>query len=136
MKHLFKKGNTINKGRKPWNKGKKGLQIPWNKGKKSPWVTKRNLETNHLMVGEKAYHWKGGKTSRERKILMGRKKYKQWRSNVLERDSWTCQTCQARGIELHAHHIKSWFEYPNLRYDENNGVTLCRSCHELTYKKN
>lgn len=134
-KLLFTKDNKINVGRTPWNKGKKGLQKAWNKGKKCPWVTKRNLEINHLMIGNKAYHWKGGKTSRERKILMGRKVYQQFRSNVLERDSWTCQTCQIRGIELHVHHIKPWAEYPELRYDVTNGVTLCRQCHELTYKR-
>lgn len=135
-KHLFQKGNTIRAGKSPWNKGKKGVQIAWNKGKKSPWTTKRNLENNHLHRGESAYHWKGGKTSKERKMLMGRQEYKQWRSNVLERDSWTCQTCGIRGVELHSHHIKEWSEYPDLRYDVENGVTLCRPCHELTYTKN
>lgn len=135
-KHLFEKDNKINLGRVPWNKGLKGVQIAWNKGVKSPWTTKRNLETNHLMRGENAYHWKGGKTSRERKILMGRQEYKQWRINVLERDNYTCQCCGIRGVELHGHHIKGWAEYPELRYDVENGVALCRPCHELTYTKN
>ena len=27
------KGKVRNKGKVPWNKGKKGLQVPWNKGK-------------------------------------------------------------------------------------------------------
>lgn len=29
----FKKGHTVNNGRTPWNKNKKGLQVAWNKGK-------------------------------------------------------------------------------------------------------
>ena len=124
------------KGKEPWNKGKKGVQKAWNKGKPSPWTTKRNLETNHLMTGENAYHWKGGKTTRERKLLMARKPYKLWRISVMERDNWTCQNCQSRGIPLEAHHIKSWVEYPSLRYELDNGVALCLPCHNLTKKKN
>ena len=130
------KNSLANKGRTPWNKDKKGVQTAWNKGKPSPITTKRNLERNHLMRGEKAYNWKGGKTTRERKLLMGRQEYKQWRSNVLERDNWTCQTCQARGIPLEVHHIKTWAKYPALRYEISNGVALCLPCHNLTKKKN
>jgi hypothetical protein len=138
----FQKGNTygvgnkVNVGREPWNKGKKGLQVAWNKGKPSPWTTKRNLERNHLMRGEKAYHWKGGKTQRERKILMGRQEYRLWRMGVLERDSYTCQACGIRGVFMHCHHIKPWLKYIELRYEVDNGVTLCRECHELVHAKN
>lgn len=32
----------------------------WNKGKPAPWTTKRNLENNHLHIGENSYNWKGG----------------------------------------------------------------------------
>ena len=139
-------GKKFIKGESPWNKGlhinlnpngnfKKGV-TSWNKGKKAPWTTQRNLERNHLMVGEKAYHWKGGLTTRERKILMSRKPYLQWRISVLDRDEWTCQNCLTKEGQLHAHHIKPWALYKDLRYDVNNGVTLCRSCHELLHLKN
>lgn len=122
-------------GKTPWNKGKKGVQVAWNKGKPAPWTTKRNLERNHLMRGEKAYHWKGGKTLRERKLLMARIEYKQWRISILERDVWTCQNCFVQGVPFEVHHIKSWAEYPELRYEKTNGVTLCVPCHNLTKKK-
>jgi NUMOD3 motif-containing protein len=30
---------------------------------------------------------------------------------------------------LEAHHILNWREYPELRYDINNGITLCHAHH-------
>lgn len=60
------------------------------------------------------------------------KKYLQWRSDVFTRDNWTCQTCGKRGVFLEAHYVRSWSHFPKLRFDLNNGVTLCKDCHKLT----
>jgi 5-methylcytosine-specific restriction endonuclease McrA len=54
--------------------------------------------------------------------------------NVFERDNFTCQLCNSRGVYLEAHHIKFWANYPELRFNLNNGVTLCRPCH-MEYHK-
>ena len=132
MKHLFQKGNKAAKGNKPNRTTFKKGMIPHNKGKKSPWTSKRNKIDNRLRRGEGHYNWKGG-ISKERHLAMGRQEYKQWRSDVFKRDNWTCQTCQARGIYLEAHHIKPWGTYPELRYELSNGVTLCLSCHKLAF---
>jgi 5-methylcytosine-specific restriction endonuclease McrA len=103
-------------------------------GKKRPhWhqsiETRRKLSESHK--GEKSYLWQGGKT---KKNLAIRKsfEYKIWRVSVFERDEYTCQVCMEVGGKLHAHHIKSFAHYPELRFDINNGITLCVDCHKLT----
>lgn len=52
-----------------------------------------------------------------------------WVNAVVSRDGATCQHCGAKGIELHAHHIKPYKDHPDLRFDVSNGITLCYACH-------
>jgi hypothetical protein len=54
-----------------------------------------------------------------------------WTKSVLERDNYTCQKCSSTDMPS-AHHIKSFLKYPKLRFDINNGITLCISCHIST----
>lgn len=91
----------------------------------------QNIERNKRAVGEKAYHWKGGTTDPD-KAERGRFK-RQLLKLVLKRDGYSCVLCGKCG-ELHVDHIKSWRDYPELRFDENNCRTLCVGCHyEATY---
>lgn len=55
--------------------------------------------------------------------------YYLWRYKVFERDGFRCQNCGAEDVELNAHHIKSWKNYPDLRFVISNGVTWCKRCH-------
>ena len=80
--------------------------------------------------------WKGGVTN----IRQGRQyeaEISQWRRRVFARDNYTCQQCgikpRASG-QLNAHHIKSWKDYPNLRFEVSNGRTLCRKCHKEIHR--
>jgi len=90
------------------------------KGKKRPEIS-----------GENCHLWRGGITTKNvaiRKSL----EYKQWRTSVFERDNYICVECKKVGGSLNADHIKEFSNYPHLRFDINNGRTLCLSCHTKT----
>jgi len=57
-------------------------------------------------------------------------RYRQWMFSVKNRDNWVCRiadnNCNGR---LEAHHILNWKDYPELRYEINNGITLCQAHH-------
>lgn len=78
--------------------------------------------------GELAYNWKGG-TGTERHQAMGKIEYKEWRDAVFARDNYTCVECDASNIYLHADHIVRWADDESLRYEVDNGRTLCYKCH-------
>jgi len=58
--------------------------------------------------------------------------YKRFRLEVLKRDSFTCKMCKAKGkkTRLNVHHIMKWSSAASLRYDVDNGITLCHKCHD------
>ena len=107
-----KKGSHHNhktcNGITPWNKGIKGL----NTGEKSGrWIKDRSK----IKIGDRQLH----------DVLQ-----KQWRRDVKNRDGWKCmisdENCNG-GLE--AHHILPWSQYPELRYETKNGITLCHYHH-------
>ena len=58
-----------------------------------------------------------------------------WRKTIYKNNDYTCQKCLIRGGVLNAHHIESWDINEELRYDINNGITFCKSCHVDFHKK-
>lgn len=85
--------------------------------------------------GESHYNYKHGKLQRN---LSDRRKpeYIEWRNSVFGRDNYTCKKCgDSRGGNLRAHHIQPFAQFPELRFDISNGVTLCHICHELEHFK-
>lgn len=56
---------------------------------------------------------------------------KVWADSVKKRDKYRCQKpeCRSRNGIMHAHHIKNYADNPELRFDTDNGVTLCERCH-------
>ena len=82
-------------------------------------------------VGEKGSGWRGGVTPKNQ-IIRHSNEYKLWRIAVFTRDDWTCQICNIKGGKLNADHIKPFAYFPELRFDINNGRTLCEGCHMKT----
>lgn len=59
-------------------------------------------------------------------------KWKKLRKSILHRDRYRCRICARYGRMVAAtevHHIKHATEYPELVYDPQNLVSLCKSCH-------
>lgn len=55
--------------------------------------------------------------------------YKNWRINVFKKDLYTCQCCGQRSGDLEAHHLNDFATHEELRMVLENGITLCKSCH-------
>lgn len=83
--------------------------------------------------GNKSPSWKGGISPVNTRIRQSQK-FKKWRKAVFERDDYTCLICGDRGGELHPHHIYEFSKYLELRFDIENGATLCVYCHKEIHK--
>lgn len=77
-------------------------------------------------------------SSPERQRLYVQAAGKAFLKAVYERDNWRCVRCNSPDAgprSLHAHHIKPWAGNPDLRFDINNAVTLCRTCHQWVHSR-
>jgi 5-methylcytosine-specific restriction endonuclease McrA len=105
-------------------------------GRKASFATRKKMSKSHKNRKEKHWNWKGG-VSRlhklERQLVSYTFEYRFWRRSVFERDKYVCGMCgNNKGGKLEADHIKSWRNYPELRYSIDNGRTLCHECHKKT----
>jgi hypothetical protein len=103
---------------------------------KTYWVNNNNFKLAWLKYvteqkGENNCNWKGGITPLNQSIRTSAE-YGRWRKMVFERDNFTCQLCGQIGGYLEADHIKSFSRYPEFRFCESNGRTLCKECHKKT----
>lgn len=89
------------------------------------WSKQHAGELSPVWIGEKVKHERSERQTPE---------YRDWRKSVFSRDLYTCQKCKAKNgngkyIRLEVHHIFNWNDYPEMRYDKENGITLCQDCH-------
>ena len=102
----------------------------WTGKKRSQMTGEKNYFYGKNLSGEQAWHWKGENALQ--KDVRNDPAYKQWRLKVLRRDDYRCMFCgEVKKGKMEADHINLWKNYPKLRYDINNGQTLCRECHVI-----
>lgn len=126
-------------GKSPWNKGKKNVysKETLEKMRLDKLGKKYSLETIFKMKlsheGEKNHKWISDRNllkddSKER----GGQLHREWSKNVKKRDNWKCKINNPDCFgKIVAHHILSWKDYLELRYELNNGITLCKFHHPL-----
>lgn len=93
---------------------------------------KKRKHSSYFKKGKESHRWI--KDRNKLKIDERKKsydtKYKYWMLAIKKRDKWKCRIinkdCKGR---LEAHHILDWENYPELRYEINNGITLCHAHH-------
>ena len=96
------------------------------------WKGINNPRHINPLTGEKNGRWEGGITPIHAKIRNSNE-YLEWKISVFKRDNYTCQYCGNKP-NLEAHHVENFSKHPDKRFDINNGITLCKSCHNPTIK--
>lgn len=152
-KETIEKMTKSRMGKIPWNKG---LKWDWRVYKHSE-DTKEKMRLAHSPYQKNALgkrwklspeeckkisdrikgkgnpKWISDRTKLKRISTQGERRtsaYSEWRRQVWLRDNFKCKianpNCQGK---IEAHHILSWSEHPELRYEINNGITLCHAHH-------
>ena len=130
---LYKNDETIKRISAEKMSASVRLKISKNHKEKALFVGSKNPMYNSKRFGALNPNWKGGITT-EKETAMRSEKYKAWRKSVFERDLYTCQCCGKMTHDIEAHHLDNFAEYPAKRYDIDNGITLCKKCHNPNQK--
>lgn len=114
------------------SQSKKGT-LPWNKGlnkftddriKKSG--IKESLSKKGKPSGRKGIHFFDADT----KLFIFQ--LRKWKNKVFDRDDHTCQSCGKINFKIRekvSHHIIPVKRMPELWFEEENGITMCKGCH-------
>lgn len=112
-----------------------GLNAGWKKScgcLKRESGSKNLMKTLSLRSGKNHYNYNPLITDEERvknRYSIYGEDRRFWRRKVYEKYDYTCVCCKQRGGKLNAHHLNGYSWYEEGRYDVNNGVALCKSCH-------
>lgn len=99
-------------------------------GNKYPDTEKCQCQVDNSNDYSKQYY----ETNKERKKQLNSKLWKELRILTIKRDGGFCNRCWVTlGLieteNLQVHHIKPRSEYPELMYDPDNLITVCKTCN-------
>ncbi len=128
---LAKIGNT------PWNKGKSGVMPSgethhfYGKTHKKETIEKMSkILSDGRRARENHPNWISDRGKLAKKQERNDSAYREWRKQVWLRDNFKCKIANPDcSGKITAHHILGWASYPELRYEVNNGITLCHAHH-------
>lgn len=92
-------------------------------------------KNNTSWLGPNNPAWKGGVTAKAGRNRPQGRAYRDFIESIKKRDSHKCVRCGTKKEKLYTHHIKPWKEYPKLRFEPENLVTICFSCHMWVHSK-
>lgn len=101
-------------------------------GKKHTQETREKISKSRTgkLSGKNHWHWIEDRSKVVPTRGKDNKQYRDWSFNVKKRDVFKCrmddENCSGR---LESHHILSWRDHPELRYEIKNGITLCQFHH-------
>lgn len=81
-------------------------------------------------TGESHWRWYKDRTKLKKQEDRRSSAVDEWRKNIYKRDEYKCKfsnkDCKGR---IEAHHILNWEDFPELRYNLDNGITVCHHHH-------
>ncbi len=88
------------------------------------------IHRGRKILGSKHPNWVHDRSKLAKRDERNDSTYVDWRKQVWLRDNFTCKLanpdCEGK---IQAHHILPWRSHKELRYEVNNGITLCRFHH-------
>lgn len=98
--------------------------------KKMSETNKKLRNSLFYQIGENNPRWIKDRTKLKKQNRRNDMAYIEWRKQVWLRDNFKCKIanpdCKGR---IEAHHILGWSQNSELRYEVNNGITLCHFHH-------
>jgi len=118
---LFHLGNKYRLGHKPTIE----TRIKMSQSAKLRDRGYQSRESHWAWIKDRSKLKRFNNTSKDRRSYA----YTEWRKRVWLRDNFKCKIGYNCNGRIEVHHILSYTNYPELRYEINNGITLCHAHH-------